>query len=346
MFSEKTLKDFCRQSFEKCGLSKEDAELTADTLVKAEMMGVSGHGIVRLPFYCKRLIHKGTKTAPEIKTLVENPAMILIDGDNGLGQVIGVKVMKKVIDKARASGICFAGVENSCHLGMVGYYPMLALKEDMIGVAGTNAPPVMAAWGGSKAAIGNNPLAVAVPTGRQYPLMLDISMSVASGGKVRLAAVKKEEIPFGWILDGKGRPTDRPEDLVPDGTLLPLGHKGFGLAIMIEILSGVLTGAGILSQMGLWFKDTGLPINNGHFFMALNIRAFCDLKIFKERIHRMIDELKSCPLAEDSKGIFMPGEIEFLNEQACQKDGISISLEVLKNLNDLASEIGVPRLTA
>ena len=344
LFSEKELKDFCTRSLETSGLSKEDAELTSDTLVKSEMMGVSGHGVVRLPFYCKRLIDKGTKRDPNIKVMVDKPAMLLIDGDNGLGQVIGIRVMQKVVDKARISGICFAGVRNSCHLGMVGYYPLLAAKDEMIGVVGTNAPPVMAAWGGSKPMIGNNPLAVAIPTAREFPLMLDISMSVASGGKVRLAAVKNEKIPLGWILDGKGRPTDRPEDLVPDGTLLPMGHKGFGLAVMIEALTGALSGAGILSQMGIWFRDTTLPINNGHFFMAIDIGAFCDLEIFKRRINQMIDELKSSPLSEDSKGIFMPGEIEFLNEQTCRREGIPVSLEVLKNLNNFASEICVPRL--
>jgi LDH2 family malate/lactate/ureidoglycolate dehydrogenase len=346
LFSEQRLRDFCSQSFQKSGLSLEDAGLTADTLVKSEMMGVSSHGVVRLPFYCKRLIDKGTKADPEMKILAEKPAMLLIDGNNGLGQVISIKTMRKVLVKAKTSGVCFAGVRNSCHFGMAAYYAMMGLEEGMIGIAASNAPPVMAAWGGTKSAIGNNPLAIAVPTGREFPLVLDIAMSVVSGGKVRLAAVNKEKIPLAWILDGKGKPTDRPEDFFPDGTLLPMGHKGFGLAIMIEVLTGVLTGAGILSQMGLWFKDTTIPINNGHFFMALDVRAFCDPEIFKKRIHQMIDELKSCPLSEGSEGIFMPGEIEFLKEQACRENGIPISLEVLRGLNEFASEIGIPKLVA
>jgi LDH2 family malate/lactate/ureidoglycolate dehydrogenase len=346
LFSEKRLKDFCRESFQKTGLSQEDAELTADTLVKSERMGVSSHGVVRLPFYCKRLIDGGTKTDPKMEILAEKPAMLLIDGDNGLGQTTSIKAMKMAMDKAKTSGICFAGVKNSCHFGMAAYYAMTAIEEDMIGVAGTNAPPVMAAWGGSKSVIGNNPLSIAIPTEEEFPLVLDISMSVVSGGKVRLAAVNKERIPKDWILDAKGEPTDRPEDFFPDGTLLPMGHKGFGLAIMIEVLTGVLTGAGILSQMGLWFKDTAIPINNGHFFMALDVKAFCDPEIFKKRIHQMIDELKSCPLSEGSEGIFMPGEIEFLKNQACRKNGISISLGVLRGLNEFASEIGIPKLVA
>ena len=346
LVSENTLQNFCRQSLEKSGLSEKDAEFVADTLVKTEMMGVSSHGVVRLPFYCKRLIDRGTKTHPEIKILVEKPAVLLIDGDNGLGQIVSIRAMKKAMEKAKSFGICFAGVKNSCHFGMAAYYAMLALEERMIGMAGTNAPPVMAAWGGYKSVIGANPLAVAVPTAKEYPLVLDISMSVVARGKVALAAVNKEKVPSGWILDSRGRPTDNPEDLLSGGTLLPLGHKGYGLAIIIEILSGVLTGAGILSEMAIWFKETTIPINTGHFFVAMDVKAFCDIGVFEERTNRMINELKNSPLSEGSKGIFMPGEIEFLRLRACKKRGVPISLEVLTNLNVFASEIGIRKLTS
>jgi LDH2 family malate/lactate/ureidoglycolate dehydrogenase len=345
LFSEEDLEKFCRRSLEKAGLLQADAEYTADTLVKSDMRGVSSHGVVRLPFYCERLMDGGTKADANIKVLSERPGTLLIDGDNGLGQIVSIKAMKKVVEKAKKTGVCFAGVRNSCHFGMAAYYALLALEEEMIGLAGSNTPPVMAAWGGSKSAIGNNPLAIAVPTSKEFPLVLDMAMSVVSGGKVRLAAVNKEKIPLGWILDGAGNPTDRPEDFFPEGTLLPLGHKGFGLAVIIEVLSSVLMGAHMLSQVGLWFKETAIPINNGHFFMALDIKAFCDLEVFKQRVQHMIEELKHSPLSAGSNGIFMPGEIEFLNEQACRKDGIPISLEVLKNLNDFASKIGISRLT-
>lgn len=346
LFSENDLRDFCRRSFEKSGLSREDAELVTDTLIQAEMRGVGTHGIVRLPFYCKRLLDGGSRATPEIKVLAERPSILHIDGDNGLGQIVSSWAMRKTIEKARASGICFAAVRNSCHFGMAAYYAMLALPEEMIGVAASNAPPVMAAWGGRTAAIGNNPLAIAVPTASSFPLVLDMAMSVAAGGKVRLAALNKEKIPFGWILDAQGRPTDNPADFFPGGTLLPLGHKGFGLAVMIEVLSGVLSGAGILGEMGLWFRDTTVPINNGHFFMALDIRAFCDLQVFKERVEGMIRELRSSPLAEGSRGIFMPGEIEFLKEKACREGGIPVSKEVLEHLHRFASEIGIDPLEA
>ena len=345
VFSEEKLQQFCTLAFETCGLPRGDAKLFADTLVKAEMRGVSSHGIVRLPFYCARLKDGGTKTHPKLKVLVDTPAALLLDGDNGFGQVVATRAMKMTVEKAKTAGICFAGVRNSCHMGMVAYYPMLALDENMIGIVGSNSPPTMAAWGGYKSTIGNNPLAVAIPTGKGFPLVLDMAMSVASGGKVRLAVVKKQKIPKDWVLDANGKPTDNPEDFFPHGTLLPLGHKGFGLAVIIEVLSGVLTGAGMLSQMGQWLTETSVPIDTGHFFIALNINTFCSLQSFMQRIDHMIDELKRSPRMEGCAEILMPGEMESRMFEKNKREGVTVSPEVLKGLNDFARRIGITELT-
>lgn len=342
---EESLRSFCIQGLRACGLSQSYAELTADTLVKADMRGVSSHGIIRLPFYCQRLLDRGSNPDPKFEIVTEKPSLILLDGDNGLGQVVSVEAMKMVIQRAKSQGLCFTGVRNSCHFGMAAYYPMMALAEGMIGIAGSNASPVMAPWGGTKSAIGNNPLAIAIPTGKNYPLILDMAMSVVSGGKVRLEAVKGTKIPRDWVLDGKGRPTEDPSDFFPNGTLLPLGYKGFGLAIMIEVLSGVLTQSNILKEVRLWFKETYAPINLGHFFMALDVGTFIDLNSFKKRIDQMIDELKNTPLMEGSDGIFMPGEIEYAKEQACKKYGIPIDLEVSEILDSFAERLNIPKLT-
>jgi len=338
------LRDFCKQSFLKCGLSGDDAVLMTDTLISSELRGVSSHGVIRLPFYCQRLLDKGSNPDPKLRIIAEKPAMIHVDGDNGLGQIISIRTMKMVIERAKNQGLCFAGVRNSCHFGMAAFYSMMAIREEMIGIAGSNTAPVMAPWGGGKSAIGNNPLAIAVPTGREYPIVLDMAMSVVSGGKVRLEAVKGGKIPKNWILDAKGRPTDNPADLVPHGTLLPMGYKGFGLAIIIEILSGVLTQSNVLSEVDLWFEKTSTPVNLGHFFMALNIRGFMNPAYFKDRMNQMIDELKRSPLMEGSTGIFMPGEMEFASEQSYLKDGIPIDKEVLKKLDSFAGRINLPKL--
>jgi LDH2 family malate/lactate/ureidoglycolate dehydrogenase len=221
---------------------------------------------------------------------------------------------------------------------------MMALKRDMIGLAGSNTAIVMAPWGGGQSAIGNNPLAIAVPTGKPYPLILDMAMSVVSGGKVRLEAVKGTKIPLGWILDEQGRPTDNPADMFPNGTLLPMGYKGFGLAIMIEILSGILTQSASLKDINLWFDKMSTPVNLGHFFMALDIGALLSLESFKDRVDRMIDELKSSPPMEGSQGVMMPGEIEYLSQQKLLQSGIPISLGVMKTLDDFATGVGISKL--
>jgi LDH2 family malate/lactate/ureidoglycolate dehydrogenase len=335
------LREFSIQSFHRSGLSQEHAEWISDTLIQSELRGIGSHGIVRLPFYCRRLLEKGSNPHPMITVVAEKPSMLLIDGDNGLGQIVSIMAMERVIEQARNQGVCFAGVRNSCHFGMTSYYPMMALKNDMIGMAGCNTSPVMAPWGGGKSAIGNNPLAITVPTNKPYPLVLDMAMSVVSGGKIRLEAVKGTKIPLGWILDEQGHPTDNPADMFPNGTLLPMGYKGFGLAIMIEILSGVLTRAAILKEIPLWFDKLSTPVNLGHFFMAFDIGAFLDPGAFKDRVGLMIDELKSSPPMAGSSGILMPGEMEYMKEQDYLKSGIPVSPEVIKTLNDFAKGIGM-----
>jgi LDH2 family malate/lactate/ureidoglycolate dehydrogenase len=339
-----TLMAFSVQSFKKSGLSQEYAEWISDTLIQSELRGIASHGIVRLPFYCQRLIDKGSNPEPDVRIVKQKPSLLLIDGDNGLGQIVGIKAMDMVIARAKEQGVCFAGVRNSCHFGMTAYYPMMALKKDMIGLAGSNTAIVMAPWGGGKSAIGNNPLAITVPTGKPYPLVLDMAMSVVSGGKVRLEAVKGTRIPLGWILDEQGRPTDNPADMFPNGTLLPMGYKGFGLAIMIEILSGILTQAASLKEINLWFDKTSTPLNIGHFFMVLDIGAFLSLDSFKDRVDRMIDDLKSAPPMEGSSGIMMPGEIEYLSQQKLLNSGIPVSVGVLKTLDDFAGKVGISKL--
>jgi LDH2 family malate/lactate/ureidoglycolate dehydrogenase len=169
-------------------------------------------------------------------------------------------------------------------------------------------------------------------------------MSVVSGGKVRLEAVKGTKIPLGWILDEQGRPTDNPADMFPNGTLLSMGYKGFGLAIMIEVLSGILTQAASLKEINLWFDKPAEPVNLGHFFMAFDIGALLSIGSFKERVDGMIDELKASPPMEGSPGVFMPGELEYLSEQRILKSGIPVSRGVLKTLDDFADRVGISRV--
>jgi len=319
------------------GLSLEDTTIITDSLLFANLRGIDSHGIIRFPFYLKRLVEGGTKKKPHIKKIREKGGLILVDGDNGMGQVIGSYASRLAIEKAKEVGISFIGVKRSSHYGAASYYTVQIAEANMIGFSITNSTNVMVAWGGAKAVIGNNPLSIAVPYQKGKPLVLDISMSRIAGGKVRLAAKNKQKIPKGWIVDQYGRDSENPEDLPHGGALLPLeGHKGYGLAFMIEVLSGVLTGAGMLRQIPFWVKDLQTPLNIGHCFAALDIERFITLASFKERLDWIVHEIKSSPLAEGSQRIYIPGEKEWEIEEKRRREGIPISEEVWEDLKKLS----------
>jgi len=337
------LRNFCRNIFIKSGLSSKDAFIVADSLILANLRGIDSHGIIRLPFYIQRLIEGGTKVKPKIKKIKEKAASILLDGDNGMGQIVGMHATKLAIEKAKEIGISFVGARNSSHYGVASYYSIKVAESNMIGISMSNSTPVMAAWGGSKRIIGNNPLSIACPYQKGKPIVLDIAMSKVAGGKVRLAAKDMQKIPKDWIIDQKGRETINPNDLPKGGALLPFGeHKGYGLAVIVEILTGVLTGAGMLKQIPLWIKNTIDPLNVGHCFIAIDIEAFIDLKVFQERLNWVAQELKSSSLAEGSKGIFMPGEIELEIEKKRKIEGIPLSEEIWQDLKKLSKKYQEP----
>jgi len=334
---EQKLRIFCENILKKSGLPSEDAFIVADSLIFANLRGIDSHGIMRFPFYLERLKKGGTKATPKIKKIKEKAASILIDGDNGMGQVVGMYATNLAIKKAKESGISFIGVRGSSHYGVASYYTTKITEVNMIGFSITNNTNNMAAWGGSRAVIGNNPLSIAAPYKKGKPVVLDISMSNVAGGKVRLAAKNKQKIPKGWIITKNGGDTENPNDLPMGGALLPFGnHKGYGLAVIIEILAGVLTGAGMLKQIPLWIKNMEDPLNVGHCFAAIDIEAFMDLKNFRERLDWIVQELKSSPLAEGSHGVFMPGEMELKVEKKRRKEGIPISEEIWQDLKKLS----------
>ncbi len=336
---EQKLRIFCENILKKSGLPQEDAYIVADSLIFANLKGIDSHGIMRFPFYLERLKKGGTKANPKIKKVKEKAASALLDGDNGMGQVIGKYATKLAIEKAKEVGISFVGIKGSSHYGVASYYTTKIAEVNMIGFSVTNNTNNMAAWGGSKAVIGNNPLSIACPYKDGKPIVLDISMSNVAGGKVRLAAKNDQNIPKGWIITRNGEDTEDPSDLPKGGALLPFGnHKGYGLAVIIEILAGVLTGAGMLKQIPLWIKNVVDPLNVGHCFAAIDIEAFIDLKSFKERLDWVVQELKSSPLAEGSHGIFMPGEIELEVEKKRRKEGIPISEEIWQDLRKLSED--------
>lgn len=333
------LRDFAINVGIKVGLSSVDAFSLADSLVFANLRGIDSHGIIRLPFYLKRLETKGTNIKPKIRIIKEKGATVLLDGDNGMGQIVGTFASKLALNKAKETGIAYIATRSSSHFGAASYYAYQIAKENMVGIVFSNGTPVMAAWGGAKRIIGNNPFSFAAPYKENQPIVLDISMSGVAGGKVRLAAKNNKKIPKGWILNKEGRDTEDPNDFVAGGTLLPFGkHKGYGLAIAIEILAGIMTGAGMMSQIPLWIKDMENPLNIGQCYIAIDISNFISLKEFKERISWMVGQLKSSPLSESSSGVFFPGEIEKSIENEHFTHGIPISPEILKDLQELSKK--------
>ena len=331
------LNNFCKNVLLKAGLSKEDAFTVADSLLFANLRGIDSHGIIRFPFYLKRIEVKGTNGHPQIKKIKEGPSTILLDGDNGMGQVIGAHAARLAVQKAKDTGIAIVGARGSSHYGAASYYSVLISQEKMIGFSMTGGDPVMVAWGGAKRIIGNNPFSVAVPFKKDKPIVLDISTSIVAGGKVRLAAKNKEKIPKNWVIDKNGKSTDDPNDLSGGGALLPFGeHKGYGLAVIIEILSAVLTGAGLLGQVPLWIKDFEKPLNIGHLFGAINIENFINYDLFLERLEYIVEQLKDSPLAEGFYNIFVPGEIEYEKAKIRQEEGIPISEEIYSELEKIS----------
>lgn len=335
------LKRFSVRVFEKLGIPPKDAEITAEILVAADLRGIDSHGVARLPIYAKRLKLGLINKNPDIKVVRDRPGVAVVDGDNGLGQVVSHKAMSLCLEKAREHGIAAVGVRNSNHFGIGAYYAMMALKEDMIGLVATNASPLMAPFGGKVPLLGTNPLAIAIPAGTQYPVVLDMATSLVPRGKIEIAARKGEKIPLGWAIDKDGRPTQEPEEALK-GTLLPMGGpKGYGLALVLDILCGVLSGAAFGGNVGSLFGDLDRPQNVGHFMLAVDVNSFRPLTEFKNTMDSLILSIKNSEPAEGVKELFLPGEIEYLKTKERTEKGLELNPVVAQNLLDLAREVGI-----
>ena len=335
------LQQFTESIFLAAGLSPVHAGLVADSLVMSDLRGTHSHGIVRVPFLIDRLVKGGANADPQIKVVRDAPATALLDGDRALGAVTATHAMRMAMEKAHTAGIGFVAVNNSDFIGACAHYALMAMPENMIGIAWTNGYPGMTPWGGSVNNIGNNPIAFAAPGLTQGPVVLDMALSVAAGGKVRLAAKNNRRIPTDWIIDRHGKPTDNPADLAAGGALLPLGYKGYGLAVFGEILCGVLTGSRILSEIPAWFVDTQRDIGNGHIHMAIDISKFIEPDAFKRRVDEMAMMLKNTPLLADMQEILLPGERAWRVQKEQQITGIRISGAVWNDLLELADRLDV-----
>ena len=337
-----SLRDFSAAIFERLGLPEPQALNVADCLVQANLRGLDSHGIARIPIYAKRLRLGLVNARPDLTLRRVAPSAAHLDGDDGMGMVVGTKAMEGAIALARETGVGLVGVCRSTHYGMAAYYVSQAIAADCIGFAFTNSSPGMAPFGGTKPILGVNPLAVGVPAGRRPPVVLDMAMSVIARGKMRLAAVHGEAIPEDLGVDAQGRPTTDGMRVFGGGAVHPFGGpKGSALAIWMEIMGGVLTGAAFAGEMKSLYEDFSGPQRIGHVFMAIRPDLFMPMAAFKERMDAMIQRLKDSHPAEGLDEVFMPGEPEARREAERLRTGIPLTSEVLASLRAEAEALGV-----
>ncbi|WP_158736806.1 Ldh family oxidoreductase [Alteribacillus sp. YIM 98480] len=335
------LKQFISDVLHSVGLTKENASIVGDSLVSANLRGVDSHGATRLPIYVKRLKSGAVTPNPEVQIAQESDATLLIDGNDGMGQIVGKRAIEIGVEKAKKHGAVYIGVKNSTHFGTGAFFIQQAIKHDVVAYAMSNAPSTMAPWGGLKPYFGTNPYAFGVPAGKNNPIIFDMATSVVARGKIISAEQRGEDIPEGWAIDSKGRPTTNAKEAL-EGSVLPFaGPKGYAISLMIDLMSGVLTGAGFGPHINNIYGDFDKPQNVGHFFQLVDVNTFMPAEQFKGRVDQMIDEIKSAPKGEGVEEIFLPGEIERNTEQARLESGISLGEEVYKTLKTVGEENGI-----
>jgi len=334
------LVDFAAAVYASAGVPAEDARLIADSLVQADLWGHQSHGVLRLGWYLARIRAGKMQAVTQPGFAVDMGAVAVIDGHDGVGQVLAARAAREAITRARRHGIGAVGVRNSNHFGTAMYYTRLAPAAGCVGWLSTNASPAMAPWGGRKKLIGTNPWSIAAPAGRHPPMLLDIANTGVARGKVYLARQKGESIPLGWAIDADGAPTTDAQRAI-DGIILPMAqHKGYAIALMMDVLSGVLTGSGFGSNVHGPYQFEHAS-QCGHLMIALNIAAFQPLAEFNARMEQLIAEIKGAPLARGFDQIFYPGEIEARNDLAHRREGLLLPGDTLADLRRIAGECGI-----
>ncbi len=333
---------FIASCFEAAGVNSEDASVTAKLMARADLMGQDGHGVFRLPQYIKRIASKGINVKPDIKLIEERKATALLDGDNALGHLVMSRAADLAIEKAACTGVAWVGSRFSNHAGPASLYAMMPLKKDMIGIyvavgSANHLPP----WGGTEMLLSTNPIAIAIPSANNPPIVLDMATTVAAYGKVKTAAQNGETMPEGWMIDREGRPLTDPARAA-EGFLLPIGGpKGYGLSLIFGILAGTLNGASFGRDVVDFNADSESVTNTGQFIIALDIAAFTDVSGFKQEVDDVWAQMKSSPLLPGHSEIRLPGERLAQVTQQRTENGIPLSPSLLSELAKLADELGV-----
>jgi uncharacterized oxidoreductase len=343
IFPSKLLQSLVTSIFEKAGAPNQYAELVAGHLVQANLIGYDSHGILRVPQYCSAIDsgELNPKAQPSISR--ESPAGAVLDGGRGFGQVAATEGMKLAVEKARRCGTAAVTVRNCYHSGRIGAYSALATDSGMIGIVMVNAGgggQSVVPFGGSARRLATNPFSIAAPTGGPFPLVLDIATSMVPEGKIRDYALRNAELPPGWIVDANGRPSSNPHDLyaTPPGSILPLGgplgYKGFGLALMVDVLAGALSGAGCC-------RDEVVPACDGVLLIAIDIDQFAGRQAFLEQVDDLVAYIRSCPPAPGYTAVYAPGELEYRLAKERAASGIPIDENIWRQIATIADRLGL-----
>lgn len=351
----KDLVEFMLIALEKMGVPPDDARIIADVLITSDLWGVRSHGVAHLKMYHERIITGLQLPITKWQVVKETPTTAVIDGGNGMGMVVGTHAMRLAIQKAKDHGLGAVAVRNSSHYGVAGYYPLMAVREGLVGLSVTNAHPSTAPTFGTEPMLGTNPIAVAVPTDEDFPYMFDAATSVIPRGKIEVAARASKPIPEGWVINREGRPVSDSSSIIAEMNqgnmaLLPLGgtgelmggHKGYGLSTFVEIFSSAFQNGAYLSML----HDTDHAGNTqflciGHFFLAINVEHFIPLDMFKQITGNMMRELRASRKAVDQPRIYTAGEKEYYNTLKNRAEGIEIAPGVQKALQVLRKELDI-----
>ncbi|MFT3980238.1 MAG: Ldh family oxidoreductase [Ferruginibacter sp.] len=356
IFSYDTLYNFSRSVFEKIGCPPAEAAEAAKVLLSADLRGVDSHGVARLSGYIRLWEANRVNAAPSIKIIHESPSTAVVDGDSGLGLVVAPYAMQVAIDKAKNAGTGWVSVQNSNHFGIAGIHAMMALEHDMIGIAMTNASALVAPTFSTEKLLGTNPIAVAIPAGKEQPFVADFATTTAANGKLEILQRKNKPTPEGWVQTKEGQPSTNANELKQGGALLPLGsdrehssHKGYMLGSIVDIFSAILSGA----NYGPWVPPfpayVPMPQNMpgkgiGHFFGAMRIDAFRTAEDFKANMDQWIQRFKTAATVEGEERVIIPGEPEVAIEADRRANGIGLLQPVADDLEALSQKFDIPLL--
>ncbi len=354
VFPVEALREFCARVFMHFCVPESDAAQAADVLAAADLRGIDSHGVARMRSYVDLLSEGRINPKPQVEVIRSTPSTATVDGDNGLGLVVGPRANQMAIEIAEKAGSGWVAVMNTNHFGIAGYYVLKAVAHDMIGWAMTNSTAIVAPLWGIERMLGTNPIAIAFPGRNEPPIVIDMATCTAAYGKIEIALRRGEKIPAGWATDNLGRVTTDPADVLAGGALMPLGsdrerggHKGYCLAMMVDLLSGALSGANwgpfaipFALRQTIPTRSVGKGI--GHFFGAMRIDGFIDADSFKSQVDDYIRVFRATKPAPSTSGPLIPGDPEREAETIRRENGVPLILPVVNDLREVSKKTGIP----